>query len=355
MVFSASFIYAQERTGDGFTFIRKQLIAASLGLGCLFFLARLDYRVWYRASVALWILAIFALLMAFIPALGGASQVDRWLRLGSFNFQPAEFAKVTVIMLVSRQLAKRPNQPPLGIPLIPLLPILFLLLLQPDFGNAVLLAVVVGFLMFLGGVPITHLFGLAMAGVVSAVGLVWISPYRFSRWMSFLNPWEDPLGKGFQIIQSWVGLHHGGFWGVGLGNGKEKLFFLPEAHNDFIVSVIGEELGIIGTVMLIAVFSLVILRSLRIAWKSYIRSQDRFALYLGVGLSLLLGIQGLTNFAVVFGLFPTKGLPLPFISYGGSALIFHLITVGILLSLSQRGFSEESSHHTGPWAGAVSE
>jgi cell division protein FtsW len=212
---------------------------------------------------------------------------------------------------------------------------MILLLRQPDFGTTVMITMVIFVLMFLGGVPKRFLASaLILAGTVGSV-LALSSPYRRSRILGYWDPWADPGGKGFQIIQSLVGLHNGRFWGVGLGNGKEKLFYLPEAHNDFIFAVIGEELGFLGIAAVIAAYLYFIHRGLRIAYQCQQSRQDRFGMLLASGITLALGLQGFVNIAVVMGLLPTKGLTLPFISYGGSALMVDLFAVGILLSIAR--------------------
>jgi len=207
--------------------------------------------------------------------------------------------------------------------------------MQPDFGSTVISLLSVFLLLFLAGVPIRFLGGTVLLGAISVVTLILTSPYRMARFHTFLNPWEDPAGRGFQILQSLIGLSNGSLFGVGLGNGKEKLFFLPEAHNDFIFAVIGEELGFIGVLGVILAFVFFIYRGLRAGWLIYQRKGDAFGFYLAAGITLSLGLQALINMAVVFGLLPTKGLALPFISYGGSALMVDLFAVGVLMSVSR--------------------
>jgi len=341
MVYSSSFIFAQERTGDGFAFIKKQLIFAVLGFGALGALSRVDYRHWSKWAYPMLGIAIFLLALITIPGLGvKVGGARRWLRIAGFNFQPGEFAKFAVIFFVAYQLEKKRERlhkftaGVLSNFLLPL-PALLLLLFQPDFGTIVMITLVIFMLLFLAGVPKKYLFGALAMALIAGTWLALGTEYRRDRVMTFLDPWRDPGGKGFQILQSFIGLHNGNFLGVGLGNGREKLFFLPEAHNDFIFAVIGEELGFIGVFAVILAYVYFVHRGFRIAWECQLRYQDQFGMLLAGGITLALGLQGFVNMAVVLGLIPTKGLTLPFISYGGSALLVDLAAVGVLLSIAR--------------------
>ncbi len=341
MVYSSSFIYAQERTGDGFAFIKKQLIFALLGFSALVAVCRVDYRRWVRWSLPGLALAVGLLVLVLVPGMGtkvlGAT---RWLKIGPFTFQPAELAKFAVIVFVARQLDRkhdRLHNVAAGVisPFLVAIPAFALLLLQPDFGTTVMITAVIFALMFLAGVPKKYLGAALGFAVIAGLILTLGSAYRRDRLMTFIDPWRDPGGKGFQILQSLVGLHNGRFWGVGLGNGKEKLFYLPEAHNDFIFSVIGEELGFLGIAGVALAYLVFVYRGLRIGFNVQRQYKDRFGMLLAVGITLALGLQGFVNMAVVLGLLPTKGLTLPFISYGGSALVVDLLAVGVLLSIAR--------------------
>jgi len=323
MVYSSSFIYAQEKTGDGFFFIRKQLIYAVLGFVILLGVCRIEYRKWEKWAYPVLGAAIVMLALILVPGIGTrVGGARRWIHFGSFRFQPGEFAKFAVIFFVARQLTRKQDRISTlaaGVlsPFVAPLPVMFLLLFQPDFGTIVMLTIVTFFLMFVGGVPLRYLMG--TFGLASVVGgfLAFGTAYRRARLITFMNPWNDPGGKGFQILQSLIGLHNGRIWGVGLGNGKEKLLYLPEAHNDFIFSVIGEELGFVGIAAIIFAYLYFVYRGLRIAWNCQKLYQDRFGLLLATGITLALG------------------LPLPFISYGGSALLVDLFAVGVLLSVAR--------------------
>lgn len=347
MVYSSSFIYAQERTGDGFSFIKKQLIYAAFGVIALMGACRIDYRKWYKWSYPSLGFAILLLIMVLVPGIGArVGGAQRWLRFGGINFQPGELAKFAVIFFVASQVTRKQDRihtfsaGVLAHFIVPL-PAMLLLLKQPDFGTTVMITIVIFCLMFLGGVPKRFLAStLLLAGALGS----WLAlgtAYRRARLLAYMDPWSDPGGKGFQILQSLLGLHNGRFWGVGLGNGKEKLFYLPEAHNDFIFAVIGEELGFIGIAVVVAAYLFFVYRGLRIAFLCQKNYQDRFGMLLASGITLALGLQGFVNIAVVMGLLPTKGLTLPFISYGGSALLIDLFAVGVLLSIARgpRAFS----------------
>jgi len=341
MVYSASYIFAEERTGDGFTFIKKQLLYAFLGACAFFVSSRIPHAKWYRWAPAALFSVIAMLVMVMVPGVGArAGGAQRWINLGIFRFQPAELAKLVGVMFVGRQLLKHQSElysfrKGVLAPIALLIPVMVLLLLQPDFGSTALLASTTFILMYIAGARPLYLFGgLFGAGGAATALIVW-SPYRLARVMTFIDPWRDPAGKGFQVIQSMLGLHNGSLLGQGLGNGKEKLFFLPEAHNDFIFAVIGEELGFVGVAAVMLAYILFIYRGLKISWIALDQRQDRFGFYLGCGISIILGLQAFVNMAVVMGLLPTKGLTLPLISYGGSALILNLFSIGILYSISK--------------------
>ncbi|MBU6154076.1 MAG: putative lipid II flippase FtsW [Bdellovibrionales bacterium] len=341
MVYSASFIFAEERTGDGYSFIKKQLLYAVIGMGALFMASRVPHQRWYQWAPAAVFAVLAMLVLVMVPGIGArVGGAQRWINLGVFRFQPAELAKLVGVMFVGRQLVRHQRElsdfrKGVIAPIALLIPVMILMLLQPDFGSVALLAGTTFVLMYVAGVRPLFLFGGLFGGLAAAVALIVTSPYRLARVMTFIDPWRDPAGKGFQVIQSMLGLHNGSLLGQGLGNGKEKLFFLPEAHNDFIFAVIGEELGFIGVAGVIFAYILFLYRGLKISWNALNQRQDRFGFYLGCGISLLLGLQAFINMGVVMGLLPTKGLTLPFISYGGSALTLNLMAIGILYSISK--------------------
>lgn len=341
MVYSSSFIYAQERTGDGFAFIKKQLLWAALGFSALFFISQISTSQWIKWAYPISLAALVLLILVLIPGVGvrvGGAQ--RWIHLGPINIQPAEFVKFALLFFIAKQLDKKKSDLNRFIPgvvaplLLPLL-CMALLMVQPDFGSCAIIVTVAFILLFFAGVSKKYLAIILISVGTLATSLILSTPYRRARLMTFLDPWQDPMGKGFQVLQSMLGLHNGGFWGVGLGNGKEKLFYLPEAHNDFIFAVIGEELGFIGVISLIAVFLFFIFRGLRLTSLLQNSNRSLFLTYLVLGITLTLGLQFFVNIAVVLGALPTKGLTLPFISYGGSSLFFDLAAVGVLLGISK--------------------
>ena len=351
MVYSASFIFSEERTGDGYAFIRKQFTYACMGFAAMWVSSRVPHQRWYQWAPMAILSVIGMLMLVLIPGVGArVGGAQRWINFGFFRFQPAELAKMIGVVFVARQLVRHQKdlldfKKGVIAPITFLVPVWVLLLLQPDFGSTALLAGTTFILMFIAGVRPLFLFGGLFGGGAAAALLIVTSPYRMARVMTFIDPWRDPAGKGFQVIQSMLGLHNGSLLGQGLGNGKEKLFFLPEAHNDFIFAVIGEELGFVGVAAVICTYIFFIYRGLRISWNSLQQRQDRFGFYLGCGITLILGLQAFINMGVVMGLLPTKGLTLPFISYGGSALTLNLFAVGILYSISKANHAANFGDH----------
>jgi cell division protein FtsW len=339
MVYSASFPVGTERMGDPYHFLKKQAIAAALGIGLLVLGARLNYRYWQPLALPLLVGSILLLFLVFVPGLrqqiGGAS---RWLKIYGFSFQPSELAKLALVIYLARSLTKKEGRMErftVGfLPFAIVLAILFpLVLMQPDFGTGVLFVAVVFLMLFVAGTPIRFLGGALLAAVPFLVYLAVKADYRWERIIAFLDPWKDSGKAGFQIIQSFLGFGAGKVFGVGLGEGKQKLFYLPEIHTDFIFSVIGEELGLVGVTIIIALFLVLVIRG----FQSCFRAPDRFGTYLSLGISVLIAIQTLLNMGVVTGLLPTKGSTLPFISYGGTSLMMNLMAVGILLNVHSQG------------------
>ncbi len=341
MVYSSSFIFAHERAGDGFIFIKRQIAYALVGIGLMILVSRLHYGAWIKLAYPLSLFSIFILALVLIPGLGSkVGGAQRWLSFFGFRFQPGEIVKLLLIVFSASQLYRKQSKlsffsagvfAQLFIPMV----CFGLLLAQPDFGTTAIVGFIIFLLMFLAGVHWKYLIALMGLGSLGLVTLLLSAPYRLNRLLAFLDPWKDPMGRGFQVIQSFLGFNNGEIVGVGLGNGKEKLFFLPEAHNDFIFSVIGEELGFVGVLALTAVFTFLMIRGFQISWQVLKEKEDYFGFYLGVGLTLYLCLQAFFNMAVSLGLLPTKGMTLPFVSYGGTALVMNLFSVGILLSISR--------------------
>lgn len=338
MIYSASGVLARERFHDSTYFLKKELIAVVIGFVGLFVAKTVPIEYLKKSVYPLFGVALLLLVIVLIPGIGvkvGGAQ--RWMRLGSFSFQPSEFAKLAVIFFMAYVLSKK--QEKIQVFLVGFVPpmvlsglVIVLVLAGDDLGNAVVLASTVFVLMFIGGARISYLLSEVLLALPAFYYLIAGRGYRKQRIMAFLNPWEHKQGAGFQIIQSYLAFHAGQLFGQGLGEGRQKLFYLPEAHTDFIFSVIAEELGLLGTLAVIALFLIWLFRAFMIAWKS----PDLFSQYLALGIALLFGLQVVFNIAVVMGLLPTKGLALPFLSYGGTAMIMSLTCVGVLLNISSR-------------------
>ena len=338
MVFSTSSILAQERYGDSYFFIKRQIIYATIGLGFLVTLMNIDYHSLKKPVYIILGLVFVMLILVLIPGIGvKVAGARRWINLGITRFQPAEALKVALVIWLAYSLDKKGTTVrSFKIGVVPHLLVtgvfILLLLLQPDFGTAAVLGLISVGLLFTAGVPWGYLLGIGAAALPALYLMVFNVPYRRERILAFLNPWKDPGDTGFQIIQSFLAFYSGKLTGLGLGDGRQKLFFLPEAHTDFIFSVIGEELGLMGVFAILILFFLFAFRGIRIA----INSQDQFGRYLAAGLTLMITVQAFLNLSIVLGLLPTKGLPLPFISFGGSSLIMTLAATGILLNISSQ-------------------
>jgi len=338
MVYSASSVMATKKFHDGFYFLKRQGVYALMGFGGMVLAMRIDYRQWREYAVPILLGCLVLLLLVFIPGIGGAAKgASRWIRFPGFNFQPSELAKVALIIYMAYSLDKKQDKVKMFstgfLPYMVLLAGLLLILLkQHDLGAALTMGGVAILMLFAAGTRPRYILGMVVLALPFLYFLVMNVDYRRRRILAYLNPWEDPTNTGFQIIQSWLAFGNGGVIGQGLGEGKQKMFYLPEAHTDFILSVVGEELGLIGVVVIAAMFLMLVLRGGRVA----LMSQDPFGRFLAFGIVTLLGIQAFVNMGVVTGLLPTKGLALPFISYGGSSLIVTLFAVGILLNVSTR-------------------
>jgi len=337
MVYSASAIIAADRFGDPLFFVRKQLVWALAGAGCLWAAMRLDYRTLERLVIPLLALSFVLLVLVLLPPFGQSiNGTRRWFRIGPLSFQPVELAKFSLVLYLASFLARRPDavrtfgRGPLPI-LLMAGAMAGLTILQPDLGNSLTLVVLTMVLAYLAGARSGHLAAVVAAALPVLALLVAMKPYRWRRMVAFVNPWDDPQGSGFQIIQSFLAFGSGGWLGRGLGESKQKLFYLPEPYTDFIFAILGEELGLLGGMCVIALFAVVIWRGLRVG----LRAPDAFGSYLALGLTLMLATQTLVNLAVVMGALPTKGLPLPFISFGGSALLMTMFSAGVLLNISQ--------------------
>ena len=326
-----------------YLYLFKQLTFALLGLLLVQLIMRIDYRK-YREPAVIWTCLGFVAL-ALVAVLFGEARngARRWLNLGGLGIQPSELAKICVIIFVAalleRRMDKMDDPGPALLPIGAVLGVLIgLILFEPDYGTAVSIVTIAGVMIFAAGINYKYITGLLLAALPTLFLLVWTSEYRWRRVQAFLDPWKDPLGDGFQPIQSMIAVATGGVFGRGLMAGVQKLFYLPEPHNDFIFAVISEELGMIGATVVLACFCVITWRGLRTA----LRAPDRFGSFLAVGLTTMVAFQAFFNISVVLGVLPTKGIPLPFVSYGGSSLLINLVGMGILLNVSQHA----SGSHT---------
>jgi cell division protein FtsW len=338
MVYSASAVIGLEQYGQRPTmFLWKQATFALVGLAMMPLLAKVDYHH-YRQPSVIWtglVLAGLALLacVLFGPRINGAR---RWLPIPGMGVQPSEFAKIAVIFFVAAILERRMDRiDDLRFSLVPVALVLGgvvgLIMLQPDLGTALSIIVIVSAMIFAAGISYRYIIGLLLVAVPAATVVLMSADYRRRRMMVFLNPWGDPLGDGFQVIQSLIAVGTGGVFGRGLMAGVQKLFYLPYPHTDFIYAVIGEELGLAGSTVVLACFCVIAWRGLRTA----MRAPDRFGAFLALGLTAMIVVQAFFNISVVLGLLPTKGIPLPFVSFGGSSLLMSMVGMGILLNVSQ--------------------
>ena len=343
MVYSASAVIAMERFQKPNFFLFRQTTFALLGLVLMPVLMRIDYRT-YRQPVVLWTaLAMvgFALVaVLFGPRINGAR---RWFGIAGMGVQPAEFAKLVVVFFVAAILERRMDRiDDLRYSLVPVAIVLGgvvgLIMLQPDLGTALTIIVIVAAMVFAAGINYRYIVGLLLVSLPAAYIVLMSADYRRRRMFSFLDPWADPLGDGFQVIQSLIAVGTGGLFGRGLMAGVQKLFYLPYPETDFIYAVIGEEMGLLGTTLVLACFCVIAWRGLRTS----MRAPDRFGAFLALGLTAMVVVQAFFNISVVLGLLPTKGIPLPFVSFGGSSLLISMVGMGILLNVSQHA---SASHH----------
>lgn len=337
MVYSASQVTAYEKLDDTFYYLKKQLIWALLGIFAMVSVMKIDYWKYKKWAVPFLVVAFLLLIIVLLPGVGkNVKGAQRWLGVGMLRVQPSEVIKLSLVIFMSFGLSKyRDRLRYFARGMLPFLIILALacglILLQPDLGTAVSAAGTVYIMLFAAGARGKHMFYLAMSGVAAVAAAIILEPYRMSRFLAFLDPWKDPRGTGFHIIQSLYALGSGGLFGAGLGQSHQKFFYLPEQHTDFIFAVLGEELGFIGGALVLVLFLVFVWRGFKIA----LSSQDPFASLLAVGVTSMIALQAIINIGVVTGSLPITGIPLPLISFGGSSLVFTLTGVGILLNISR--------------------
>jgi len=337
MVFSASAVMAKERFGSPYTFLLKQ--AAWAGAGLLMMLAgmKIDYRRYKHPAVVFSLLGITTILLILVFLLDRSHHTHRWIHWSIFSFQPSELAKPALILFLAYFLETRTKlmddwRNTLVPAIVPTLVFLALIVFQPDLGTAIACAGITACILYVAGMRIRY-FGYALLASLPALYvLIFHVAYRRDRILAFLNPYSDPQGKGFHMIQSLIAVSTGGITGLGLMEGKQKLFYLPEPHTDFIYAVTAEEFGLLGSIFLVALFAIFLWRGLRTA----IKTEDVFGRLLGVGITSMVVLQAFINISVVLGLMPTKGIPLPFVSYGGSSLFVTLACVGVLLNITRQ-------------------
>lgn len=337
MVYSSSHIWAIYKYNDQFYFVKRQVLFVTVGLITMFIMVYIPYQFWHKYVGFILIACFLLLLLVLIPGLGlvrGGAQ--SWIGVGAFSIQPSEFMKLGIILFLASFLERKQrniqdfNQ--VFLPSMLIISIAFgLIMLQPDLGTGVVLVLTAVLMLFISGVNIGNFIGLSLLGISGLTFLIFSAPYRISRITSFLNPWEDPLGDGFQIIQSLYAIGPGKLMGLGLGKSLQKYFYLPEPQTDFIFSIIAEELGFIGGTFVVILFGIMFWRGIKIA----LEADSKFGTYIAFGITAMIIIQVMINISVVIGLIPVTGITLPFLSYGGSSLTLTLCSIGLLLSVSR--------------------
>lgn len=339
MIYSASGIYALSQYKDGMFFLKRHLLFVFLGVLATFFVMSFDYRRLKRWARPLLWASFLLLLLVLVPGIGReVSGARRWFRFKFISFQPSSLACIAMIIYLADFIERKGNFiRTIRWGLAPAMAVLgclsMLILVEPDLGTTIAICSVVFIMLYVSGVRLTYLGTLILSSIPALYLLIFSVPYRRMRILAFLNPWADPKGSGFQVIQSQVALGSGGIFGVGLGHSQQKLFYLPAAHTDFIFSIIGEELGLLGTIGVIALFVFFIKQGLAIVK----HAPDKFGYFLSLGLVLLISLKAMVNIGVSCGVLPTKGLPLPFISYGGSSFMFDMVSVGLLMNVARAG------------------
>jgi cell division protein FtsW len=338
MVFTSSTIMAQAQYGDAYFFVKRQGMYALLGSGALFLGRSIDYHHYKRWVYIILLLSLISLILVFVPGIGGKVRgAARWLRFGPLTLQPSEFAKLAIVLFTAYSLARKQEKIKyFAIGFLPHMVVaglfIALILKEPDFGTSVTVAIIVFTMLFVGGTRLTHIL-LALSGAIPlGVWMVLRDPKKFARVLSFMDPWKHGQDMGYQLKQALLAIGSGGLWGLGPGQSRAKLFFLPDCHTDFVLAIFTEETGFLGFLLILILFTILIGRGLRLSLKA----PDSFGSYLALGLTLMIGLPALINIGVVSGALPTKGLSLPFLSYGGSGLLVNLLAVGILLNISRQ-------------------
>jgi len=335
MIYSSSNIWAEYKFNDPYKYLKSQAIFLILGYIIIYITSKIPYQIYKKYSNILLITCIILLILVLIPGIGTIRNGSRsWFGIGSFGIQPSEFAKLGLIIFTAKYLSnnKIKDIKTSVLPILIIVILIFgLIMLQPDFGTGVIIVMSIIALLFVSGVNMNFFIKIGILGLIGIVILIIIAPYRLERITSFLNPWSDPLGSGFQIIQSLYAIGPGGILGMGLGNSVQKHFYLPEPQTDFIFSIISEELGFAGILIVSSLFITIIYRGIKIS----LNQDNPFAKYLSFGISFSIAFQTLLNLMVVVGLIPVTGVTLPFLSYGGSSLLVSMAEIGIILNISK--------------------
>ncbi|MDD2391367.1 MAG: putative lipid II flippase FtsW [Bacilli bacterium] len=330
MIYSSSNVWALYKFNDSFKYLKNQGLFFILSLFLMYLVSKIDYYNYLKNSNKIFFVILILLILVIIPGIGTMRNGSRsWFGIGSFGIQPSEFAKLGLIIFSSKYLSKNRKS---FIPVLVIAIIFFgLIMLQPDFGTGIVLMMIIVALLFVSGVDVNFFVRIGFLGLIGITGLILVAPYRLQRISSFINPWNDPLGSGFQIIQSLYAIGPGGLFGFGLGNSRQKHFYLPEPQTDFIFSIICEELGFFGVLLVVFLFILIISTGFKIASKC----EDLFGKFLAFGITFWIAFQTVLNLMVVVGLIPVTGVTLPFLSYGGSSLLILYIAIGIVLNISR--------------------
>ncbi|MBQ2873019.1 MAG: putative lipid II flippase FtsW [Bacilli bacterium] len=336
MIYSSSSVWAEYKFNDPYKFLKTQGIFVIIGYFIIYIISKINYQIYFKYSNIILLGCIILLILVLIPGIGSVRNGSRsWFGIGSFGIQPSEFAKIGIIIFTAKYLTNN-KMKDIKHSVFPILSVVFLIfgliMLQPDFGTGIIIVVTIIVLLFVSGVKMNFFIKLGILGLIGIVALIIIAPYRLKRIVSFVNPWADPLGSGFQIIQSLYAIGPSGLLGAGLGNSVQKHFYLPEPQTDFIFSIISEELGFMGVLIVTTLFITIIYRGIKIS----IYQKDNFAKYLSFGLIFSLAFQTILNLMVVVGLIPVTGVTLPFLSYGGSSLLVSMINIGIILNISKQ-------------------
>lgn len=330
MIYSSSSIWAEYKFGDAFKYVKNQMIFFFLGIIIMYIVSRYNYHNYYKyANKIFWVCFFLMILVLFVGSERNGSK--SWFGFGSFGIQPSEFMKLAMIIFTSKYLCNNSVKKNIFPILLLTLIVFFLIMLQPDFGTGVILVMGVIGLLFVGGASLGFFWKIGFLSFIGIAGLILAAPYRLKRILSFLNPWSDPLGSGFQIIQSLYAIGPGGLFGFGFGNSRQKHFYLPEPQTDFIFSIISEEFGFMGVLIVSGLFCFIIYKSIKIA----LNCNDLFGKYLSYGIIFMMAFQSVLNLSVVIGLIPVTGVTLPFLSYGGSSLLVSMVSMGIVLNISR--------------------